>query len=102
MGSPGGLQETTDLTDVTHPKMVSSEDLSVLHFYNGKRIFVTGATGFVGKVLIEKLFRSCPKIDKIYFLIRPKKTQDIQERTEEMIQSQVCTGLCITCSSHTE
>ncbi|XP_041367398.1 fatty acyl-CoA reductase 1-like [Gigantopelta aegis] len=89
MGSQGTLQEMSDMMSATHPKMVDSIDLSVLEFYRGKKIFITGATGFVGKVLIEKLFRSCPEIDKIYFLIRPKKTQDIYERTNELIQSQL-------------
>jgi FlaA1/EpsC-like NDP-sugar epimerase len=35
-----------------------------------RSIFITGATGFVGKVLVEKLLRSCPDIAKIYILVR--------------------------------
>ena len=34
----------------------------IADFYNGQSAFITGATGFMGKVLVEKLLRSCPQI----------------------------------------
>ncbi|KAH8387028.1 hypothetical protein KR093_004172 [Drosophila rubida] len=40
--------------------------------------------GFVGKALIEKLLRSCPKLSKIYVLLRPKKGVPIERRLEEL------------------
>ena len=57
---------------------------NVSQFYTGKNVFITGGTGFIGKVLIEKLMRSCPHLNKVYLLIRPKKSQDIQHRLEEL------------------
>jgi thioester reductase-like protein len=30
----------------------------VLEYYHGKVIFLTGVTGFLGKVILEKLLRS--------------------------------------------
>ena len=42
-------------------------------FYQGKNILVFGSTTFAGKVLIEKLLRSCPDLNKIYC---PIKTND--------------------------
>lgn len=42
-------------------------------FYAGKSVLVTGATGFVGKVLVAKLLKSCASIKAIYVLIRTKK-----------------------------
>ncbi|XP_020292862.1 putative fatty acyl-CoA reductase CG5065 isoform X2 [Pseudomyrmex gracilis] len=42
-------------------------------FYKDKIIFITGASGFMGKVLIEKLLYSCSDLSKIYILIRDKK-----------------------------
>ncbi|KAL5007705.1 hypothetical protein ScPMuIL_016511 [Solemya velum] len=62
---------------------------SVPEFYNGQTIFITGATGFMGKVLMEKLLRSCPGIRRIYILIRPKKGRNIHERLEELLQSRL-------------
>ncbi|XP_065217916.1 putative fatty acyl-CoA reductase CG5065 [Planococcus citri] len=46
---------------------------SIEHFYDGRSVFITGGTGFMGKVLIEKILRSCPGVDKIYVLIRPSR-----------------------------
>ncbi|XP_076668926.1 fatty acyl-CoA reductase wat [Andrena cerasifolii] len=53
-------------------------------FYNGQSIFVTGGTGFMGKLLIEKLLRECPGISFIYLLVRPKKGKDVHQRIEEL------------------
>lgn len=47
--------------------------MNIAEFYERKNILVFGATGFVGKVLIEKLLRDCPKLNKIYVVIRTKK-----------------------------
>ncbi|XP_043803695.1 fatty acyl-CoA reductase wat-like [Apis laboriosa] len=56
----------------------------IQNFYNGQSIFVTGGTGFMGKILIEKLLRECPGISFIYMLVRPKKGKDMHQRIEEL------------------
>ncbi|KAK0166940.1 hypothetical protein PV327_004406 [Microctonus hyperodae] len=67
--------------------MAGSEYTSVKDFYRGRSIFITGGTGFMGKVLVEKLLRSCPGIKNIYLLMRPKKEQEVQERLEELLNA---------------
>ncbi|XP_043467002.1 fatty acyl-CoA reductase 1-like isoform X4 [Leptopilina heterotoma] len=52
----------------------------IQEFFEGQHFFITGGTGFIGKVLVEKLLRSLPKIGKVYLLMRPKKGKDIHER----------------------
>ena len=52
----------------------------------GKSAFITGATGFIGKVIVEKLLRACPEIKFLYILIRPKKGFECQERIDKIIK----------------
>ena len=42
------------------------------NFYTGKTILLTGATGFLGKVVLEKVLRSLPVVKTIYLAITPK------------------------------
>ncbi|XP_015921824.1 fatty acyl-CoA reductase 1 [Parasteatoda tepidariorum] len=42
-------------------------------FYNGKSIFITGAAGYLGVIILETLLRACPGICSIYILLREKK-----------------------------
>ena len=60
------------------------------NFYKNKTLFVTGATGFLGKVLLEKLLRSLPNIKQIYVLVRTKPGITIQERlNNEVFKSKI-------------
>ena len=47
--------------------------LNVTEFYSGKTVFITGCTGFLAKVILEKLFRTCHDVGKIYIMVRPKR-----------------------------
>lgn len=67
----------------------STVPTSVSDFYHGKTVFITGGTGFMGKVLLEKLLRSCPGVAKIYLLIRPRKGQSAQDRLLQLLCSPV-------------
>ncbi|CAL1678604.1 unnamed protein product [Lasius platythorax] len=58
---------------------------SIPAFYAGQSIFLTGATGFLGKVYIEKILRSCPDVREIFILMRPKKGLNLNERLEKML-----------------
>ncbi|XP_015586726.1 fatty acyl-CoA reductase 1 isoform X2 [Cephus cinctus] len=66
-------------------KVEKSWTLSVPAFYAGKSILITGASGFMGKVLIEKLLRSCPDIREIFLLMRPKKGTSIDGRLRTLL-----------------
>ena len=57
-------------------------------FYKDKVLLITGATGFLGKVLLEKFFRSANEFKKIYVLVRPKSGTPIMDRVKrEILQS---------------
>lgn len=46
---------------------------TVPELFRHKDVFITGASGFLGRVLVEKLLRSCPDVGTLYLLLRPKK-----------------------------
>ncbi|XP_049638842.1 fatty acyl-CoA reductase 2-like [Suncus etruscus] len=58
-------------------------------FYEGKSILITGATGFLGKVLLEKLLRTSPDLRVIYILVRPKAGQTPQQRVDQLLSSKL-------------
>jgi fatty acyl-CoA reductase len=45
-------------------------------FFKDKTVFVSGGTGFLGKVLLEKILWQLPEIRKIVLLIRPHSNKD--------------------------
>lgn len=66
-----------------------SRTASIAQFYAGKDVLITGATGFMGKVLVEKLLRCCPEVRTLYLLVRPKAGQSMQQRASDMTTCKV-------------
>ncbi|XP_063165445.1 fatty acyl-CoA reductase 2 [Candoia aspera] len=62
---------------------------SVGAYYRGKSVLVTGATGFLGKVLVEKLLHSCHDVKAVYVLVRPKDGCSMQTRVENLLKCKV-------------
>ena len=63
--------------------------LSISDFYAQKTVFITGATGFLGKVVIEKLLRACPHVKKIYLLARSRRGVSPQQRIDDLLDGMV-------------
>ncbi|CAF2059023.1 unnamed protein product [Brassica napus] len=76
----------TSLKPMTHVTMHETETISVsdgvgiVRFLKGKSYLVTGATGFLAKVLIEKLLRASPEIGKIFLLIKANDQESANKR----------------------
>ncbi|KAJ8982244.1 hypothetical protein NQ317_013546 [Molorchus minor] len=64
------------------------EPSQVQEFYKSKNVFITGGTGFMGKVLIEKLLRSTD-VSTLYILVREKRGKNIHTRIEELFDDVV-------------
>lgn len=56
---------------------------SIQEFYKGKTIFITGGSGFMGKVLLEKLLYSCSDVKEILILMRAKRGKTGAERVQD-------------------
>lgn len=59
--------------------------LRVLDAFANQNVLVTGASGFLGKVLIEKLLYSVPHVNKIYVIIRPLKGSGPRDRLNKIL-----------------
>ncbi|KAK6229836.1 hypothetical protein SCA6_018787, partial [Theobroma cacao] len=53
---------------------------NVVKFLQGKTILVTGATGFLAKVFVEKILRLQPNVNKLYLLLRAADTNSATKR----------------------
>lgn len=73
------------------PREIPVEEIGspVQEFYRDATILLTGGTGFMGKVLLEKLLRSCPHIKHIYLLVRHKKGKKPHERIDGIFQDRM-------------
>lgn len=69
----------------------TARSLSVCAALSGKRIFLTGTTGFLAKVVLEKLIRDVPDVGKLILLIRGSRgnggAASARERFEREIAS---------------
>lgn len=64
---------------------------TIAEYFAGKSIFITGATGYMGNVLVEKLLRSCPNLKKVYLLMRTKRGVNSESRLQKMLNIPVST-----------
>ncbi|CAH1708590.1 unnamed protein product [Aphis gossypii] len=73
------------------PREVNESEIGspVQEFFRDAVVFLTGGTGFMGKVLVEKLLRTCPHIKHIYLLIRSKKGKNVDERLEDIFEDRL-------------
>lgn len=55
----------------------------IQEFYARKTIFITGGSGFMGKVLVEKLLYRCSDIKEVMILMRSKRGKSASERVED-------------------
>ncbi|CAM8971448.1 unnamed protein product [Rhodiola kirilowii] len=87
--SPNGSRSQTadqlngtvmDLALCLVPEDDDDTGLGIVKFLRGKNFFITGATGFLAKVLIEKILRTTPDVGKIYLLIKAKNTAAAEKR----------------------
>ncbi|OMO89126.1 Male sterility, NAD-binding protein [Corchorus olitorius] len=60
---------------------------NVAKFLQGKTIFVTGGTGFLAKIFVEKVLRLQPNVNKIYLLLRAPDAKSATKRLHSEVIS---------------
>ncbi|XP_049887078.1 fatty acyl-CoA reductase 1-like [Pectinophora gossypiella] len=66
-------------------------------FYAGRTVFITGGSGFMGKVLVERLLTTCPDISRVYLLLREKRGLSPEKRLQQIKQCQIFDVLRVKC-----
>ncbi len=70
---------------------------TIQEFFTGKTVLVTGATGFLGKALVEKILRSLPSIHRLYLLVRPKERASRTVSADDRFWSEVLKSSIFDC-----
>ncbi|KAE8680068.1 hypothetical protein F3Y22_tig00111392pilonHSYRG00214 [Hibiscus syriacus] len=92
--SPGSIDEQEQLDNENNPRSLQAgfihpkpkkDGIGIENFLKGKVILITGSTGFLAKVLVEKILRSMPDVSKIYLMIRGKDMEDARQRLRKEI-----------------
>ncbi|XP_042435249.1 probable fatty acyl-CoA reductase 4 [Zingiber officinale] len=65
--------------------MESSREKSIVEFFKAKTILVTGSTGFLAKIFVEKLLRVQADVERVFLLIRAADAASAMQRLEDEI-----------------
>ncbi|KAF6205980.1 hypothetical protein GE061_017204, partial [Apolygus lucorum] len=67
----------------------ATADMSeIVEFYRGKNILITGAAGFLGGLLMERLLRIC-EVGRIFIIVRDKNGLKAEERLDSIFSTPV-------------
>ncbi|XP_044264672.1 fatty acyl-CoA reductase wat-like isoform X2 [Tribolium madens] len=56
----------------------------IVESFKNQTIFLTGGSGFIGKVFLAKLLSICPDVNAIYIFVRPKQNKTPSERIQDI------------------
>lgn len=87
--------EINNASDIGHASPIRD-------FYKDQTIFITGATGFLGTLLVEKLLRCCPHIHKLILLVRSKKSASVEDRIRDHFNDEIFDRMRLTNPAYSE
>ncbi|KAG6534979.1 hypothetical protein ZIOFF_008893 [Zingiber officinale] len=67
--------------------MESSREKSIVDFFKAKTILVTGSTGFLAKMFVEKLLRVQADVERVFLLIRAADAASAMQRLEDEVRT---------------
>ncbi|PIN07955.1 Alcohol-forming fatty acyl-CoA reductase [Handroanthus impetiginosus] len=53
----------------------------------GKTVLVTGGTGFLAKILVEKILRVQPDVKKLFLLVRSSNVKSVEQRLHHEVKN---------------
>ncbi|XP_031492904.1 fatty acyl-CoA reductase 2, chloroplastic-like [Nymphaea colorata] len=83
------LVATRAATSMQKERVVAEEEdgpgLGIVEFLKYRNMLITGSTGFLGKLIVEKILRSQPDVGKIFLLIQGPNQEAVNERLKNEI-----------------
>ncbi|KAJ3681564.1 hypothetical protein LUZ60_016053 [Juncus effusus] len=59
-------------------------------YFKGKSILIIGSTGFLGKILMEKILRVEPEVKRVFLLVRAAEDESAKQRVQtEVIKKEI-------------
>lgn len=86
---PGGLHSVAEFARLLLIS-INNIQMPIFETYRDKKVLVTGTTGFLGKILLEKMLYALDGLSKLYVLIRAKKGSKLNERFKKEILDSPC------------
>nr|BAK04141.1 predicted protein [Hordeum vulgare subsp. vulgare] len=69
------------------------DDAKITEYFRNKSVLITGATGFLGKILVEKILRVQPDVKRIYLPLRAADSAAAKQRVESEVFGKELFGL---------
>ncbi|TVU10557.1 hypothetical protein EJB05_44098 [Eragrostis curvula] len=69
------------------------EEGRIAGYFKNKSVLITGSTGFLGKILVEKILRVQPDVKRIYLPVRAADAASAKERVETEVIGKELFGL---------
>ncbi|KAG5873889.1 hypothetical protein JTB14_004094 [Gonioctena quinquepunctata] len=69
--------------------------------FESSKVFITGGTGFMGKIMLEKLLRTT-EVSTIYVLVRHRQCETIHQTIEELFQNEIFKRMKDLCPNYRE
>src|SRR5262249_39999674 len=63
------------------------DSLSIRRALSGRHVFLTGGSGFVGKVWLSMVLAELPELERVYVFLRPKALVPARQRFEKMLNT---------------
>lgn len=79
--------ETKQNNEQTLSSLCSSGE-RLIDFYSNKTLFVTGITGFIGKVFLFRLIASLSSFNRVFLLMRGKANKSAKQRLSQILSQE--------------